>query len=435
MLIQELNAPSRAERLEHLRAHYGANTDGIRDVVFSNEVNNHVHTFYSFSPYSPTAAAWMARAAGLQAVGSVDHDSISAAGETVSACAILGIGSTTGCELRVNFTGIPVEGRRINNPDSENLAYMVFHGVPARSVEKIDAFLAPIREVRNERNRLQTERMAEHLRAAGGPDVTFAEVRAASMADEGGSITERHILYAASRALMDFMQPGQPLRSFVEANLSGPLAGTIRTRLDDPTNAHYVYDLLGALKSSFLPEFFVQPTEAECIPVAEAVAVANEAGAIPAYAYLGDVGESPTGDKKAARFEDSYLDELVPLLKEIGFRAVTYMPPRNTKAQLLRVQELCRTHDLMEISGVDINSSRQVFTCPEILDPDFRHLIDATWALIAHEKLVEYGDDTSLFAASDRFGATLSERIQAFARMGRAMDPHNPESIRKAAGL
>lgn len=28
--------------------------------------NNHIHTFYSFSPYSPAAAVWFAREAGLQ---------------------------------------------------------------------------------------------------------------------------------------------------------------------------------------------------------------------------------------------------------------------------------------------------------------------------------------------------------------------------------
>ena len=60
----------------------------------------------------------------------------------------------------------------------------------------------------------------------------------------------------------------------------------------------------------------------------------SDVGAISAYAYLGDVGDSVTGDKRAQKFEDDYLDELVPYLKELGFRAITYMPSRNTKAQL-----------------------------------------------------------------------------------------------------
>ena len=431
----ELNASTRDARLEALRQHVAANTGGIRDIPLTDEVNNHVHTIYSFSPYSPAAAAWMARAAGLRAVGSVDHDSIAAAPETVEACRIIGMGSTAGCEVRVNFTGTSVEGRRINNPDSPNLAYIVFHGVPAPRVNEVDAFLAPIRERRNERNRRQTEEMSRLLEEAGAPPVSFQAVEASSMAHEGGGITERHILYVASRTLMDWMQPGPPLRQFVEAKLTGALSNRLRGFLDDPANPHYVYDLLGALKSSFLPRFFRQPDEAECVPVAQAVDFANSINAIPAYAYLGDVGDSPTGDKKAAKFEDEYLDELFGEIERLGFRAVTYMPPRNTVEQLLRVQKLCTQHGLMEISGVDINSSRQEFTCSEILQPEFRHLIDATWALIAHEKLTAQDPSLSLFAPDNPTGGDLATRIAAYATFGRTIDPHHPEAAREAAGI
>ena len=41
----------------------------------SGESNNHIHTCYSFSPYTPSGAALAARNAGLDVAGSVDHDS------------------------------------------------------------------------------------------------------------------------------------------------------------------------------------------------------------------------------------------------------------------------------------------------------------------------------------------------------------------------
>jgi len=63
------------------------------------------------------------------------------------------------------------------------------------------------------------------------------------------------------------------------------------------------------------------------------------------------------------------------------------MPPRNTREQLARLQALCRKYEFMEISGVDINQPRQSFRCPELLLPEFRHLDDATWAMVAHEAL------------------------------------------------
>ena len=61
----------------------------------------------------------------------------------------------------------------------------------------------------------------------------------------------------------------------------------------------------------FLDGIFEQPDELECPDARSVVAFARSIGAVPAYAYLGDVGESPTGDKKAEKFEDDFLEELL----------------------------------------------------------------------------------------------------------------------------
>lgn len=58
-------------------------------------------------------------------------------------------------------------------------------------------------------------------------------------------------------------------------------------------------------------------------------AFAKELGAISAYAYLGDVGESPTGDKKAQKFEDDYLPLLFDTLKDCGSMP-SHICPRET---------------------------------------------------------------------------------------------------------
>ena len=54
------------------------------------------------------------------------------------------------------------------------------------------------------------------------------------------------------------------------------------------------------------------------------------------------------------------------MLKEEGVRGVTYMPARNTREQLTRLQELCRRYGMTEISGEDVNSSRQSMICPQL---------------------------------------------------------------------
>jgi len=423
-LSEALNAPVAADRLVALRNFVRRDSNaGTRPA--SREVNNHVHTFYSFSPYSPSAAAERAHAAGLLAVGVMDHDSIAGADEMREAGRILRIATTSGFEMRVNATGTALEGRRFNNPDSTNVLYMTLHGIPARSVRAVRRFLEPIQAAREARDKRMVERLAGVLPAYGIPPLSWrADVWEASKANEGGSITERHILFAVARKVVDKVGRGERLLSFLRASLGLSLAPRLESWLGDERNPFLLYDLLGLLKSSFLGKVFIQPDESECIPVRDAVRFAEEVGAIPCYAYLGDVTDSPTGDKKAETFEDGYLDELMAECRRLGFRAITYMPPRNTLPQLLRVQKLCAAHGFMEISGVDINSPRQSFNCPELVRPEFAHLIDTTWALIAHEKLVDADERLGLFHPGNPLAARpLAERIHAYAEVGKSLDP------------
>ncbi|GAB1483933.1 hypothetical protein MASR2M78_27500 [Treponema sp.] len=318
--------------------------------------------------------------------------------------------------------------RKINNPDSPGLVYMTVQGVPKAALPAVRAFLEPIQKQREERSRRMTEASNVLLKQAGLDELNFEkDVRGLSKASEGGGLTERHILSAVAGRLIEKYGRGSALVAALPS--IGVEASTkVKALLDDATNSHYLFDLIGLLKTTFLTRVFIQPDENECIGAKRVVDFARSIGAISAYAYLGDVGESPTGDKKAEKFEDEYLDELFDELKKIGYKAITYMPPRNTIAQLKRVQELCAKHGFMEISGVDINSSRQSFNCPEVLRPEFRHLVDTTWALIAHERLSSVDKDLDLFSPANPLAhLSLEKRIAAYAKAARELDLHKPE--------
>ena len=74
-LFDGLNAPSARERLENLHAIMEMHRSGLADMPEkTNNVNNHIHTIYSFSPYSPTKAAYLAWKNGLTTAGIMDHD-------------------------------------------------------------------------------------------------------------------------------------------------------------------------------------------------------------------------------------------------------------------------------------------------------------------------------------------------------------------------
>ena len=182
-----------------------------------------------------------------------------------------------------------------------------------------------------------------------------------------------------------------------------------------------MYDLLGWIKGQLISKFYIDATD-ECPDVRDILALSDRLGAISAYAYLGDVGDSVTGDKRAQKFEDDFLDELIAYVAQIGYRAVTYMPSRNTKAQLHRLRALCERHNLFQISGEDINQPRQSFVCEAQRDPEFSNLYDATWALIAHEWRAT-GDPAQGFFSEESIARwpQLNERIAAFAAFGQAM--------------
>jgi len=75
-ILNKLNASSAEERLSNLREIVG---ETQFPPMVPQYINNHIHTTYSFSPYSPTAAVYAARMEGLCTAGIIDHDSISGA--------------------------------------------------------------------------------------------------------------------------------------------------------------------------------------------------------------------------------------------------------------------------------------------------------------------------------------------------------------------
>jgi predicted metal-dependent phosphoesterase TrpH len=377
-----LNANTAEERLENLRLLIEQEDEKPEERP--QYANSHIHTFYSFSPYSPTAAVWFAREAGLTTAGIMDHDSIAGADEFEEAGRIAAVATTSGMECRVSLEGTPFAERKLNNPDQDGIAYMAIHGVRREGRVKLQDYFAPLREHRNVRNRRMVEKI-NSIVSPHGVELDFdRDVIPISQYENGGSVTERHLLYALGEKIFEVVG-SEELVHFLEQVLRINLADKQRTLLSDPSNPHLKYDLLGVLKAELVEQIYIPATE-ECITLAELVELGREVNAIVCYAYLGDVGESVTGDKKTAKFEDDYLEELLDELKRNGVAGVTYMPSRNSESQLDRLQKLCRERGFIEISGEDINSPRQGFICEQLAKPQFSHLIDATWRLIEHER-------------------------------------------------
>lgn len=413
-LLKLLNCPEGLENLKEL-----IKTEPQPET--GRDVNNHIHTTYSFSPYSPTAAVWFARAAGLCTCGLMDHDSIAGAEEFLAAAEAAHMSATIGIECRVSFANTPFADRKLNNPDQKGVVYMALHGVPHNKAAEINAFFAPYRAKRNERNMKMVAAINEMMGKYGVTIDFEKDVLPLSNFAKGGSVTERHLSSALAYKMLEVIGRGDKLVKFIHEELQLPLSGKIEGYLTDESNPHMMYDLLGWIKSQLISKFYIDATD-ECPDVRDVLALSDRVGAISAYAYLGDVGDSVTGDKRAQKFEDDFLDELVEYVAKLGYKAITYMPSRNTKAQLHRLRALCEKYKLFQISGEDINQPRQSFVCEAQRDPEFNNLYDATWALIAHEwRATENPDDGFFSEKSIEQWPELNDRIAAFSQFGQAM--------------
>lgn len=409
-LLAALNAKTKEERLANL-------ADALRSENLSpvgQDVNNHIHTIYSFSPYSPTAAAYMARVNGLCTAGIMDHDSIAGAREFLAACDSLGIGCTCGLECRVKFADTAFADRTINNPDQKGVGYMMLHAVPHRSIETVDAFFAPLREKRNARNRRMVQKLNALLAQAGISLDFDRDVLPLSEYADGGSVTERHISSALALALEKKAGRGASLVSFLAEAFGKPIGEKYAGMFCDADNPYFHYDLIGWIKAEIVPAFYIDADD-ECPDVRDVLALSESVGAISAYGYLGDVGDSVTGDKRAQKFEDDHLEELFAELIRLGFRAITYMPARNTRAQVDRLRALIHKHGFFEISGEDINQPRQPFICMAMRDPVFDPLRESAFAMVGHEREAEGMFSEAAIAANP----DLADRIAAFAGKGR----------------
>ncbi|MBU9746771.1 PHP domain-containing protein [Lachnospiraceae bacterium ASD3451] len=416
-LIENLNHAQREVRLQAVRDLKQAVDHGdIPSVPRQDECNNHVHSQYSFSPYSPSKIAWKAYTVGLTTCGIVDHESVAGCLEFKEACAILGVIPTVGFEVRLNWDNTPLKGKKFNNPDQLSVGYFPVHGVPISSLGKIEEFLVPIREAREIRNRAMVKKV-DAILSNYGMNLDFdAHVIPVSRWKEKGTITERHLLFATGQRMIEKYGRGQALVDFLEKKLEIPLSGKVKEYLLDTASPIYDYDLTNLLKGFFSENMYVPANAQETPDVEKTIPFLNSLGCIPTYTYLGDVrGESVTGDKKTQKFEDDILDDLFKYVSEYGMQGFSYAPSRNSEDQVKRVRDLCARYNMLEVCGEDINQPRQPFINTTLTAEEKKYFDDVAWAIIGHEKVADGALERGILSEeTKRKYPSVQERIRVF---------------------
>ena len=238
-------------------------------------VNNHIHTSYSFSPYTPTSAVYYAWNAGLSTAGIMDHDSVGGLREFIKAGEIMEMPITCGFECRANVEGTPLMGKKINNPDQKSCAYLAMHGIPHQNIDKAEAVLSKLREKRNIRNRKMCEKITELTKDVGIVLDFDKDVYPLSMAHEGGSVTERHICYGLTKKITSRYPDRNEACDFVDKLCGVKMPEKTREKLISAPDNFYEFDILGVLKGHLVEKFYVDATD-ELINIREFTALAKE---------------------------------------------------------------------------------------------------------------------------------------------------------------
>ncbi|VVB53965.1 Uncharacterised protein [uncultured archaeon] len=401
------------------------------------ESNNHIHTWASFSPYSPAAAVWASYLAGLEVTGIIDHDTIAGNYEFMEAARICKIKATNGFELRTNAGDDPeLKGLVWNYPGMPGVIYFLAHAIPEGRLSEFQTeIIDGIHEAKDRRNRTMIEggvfrglydgverdieckgvnglltEMGAGFTIDYDRDVVPLTFKEGDSSEHTENSTDRHIMLAVARKINENVPP-EARAEFLTRLFGRPLSDKEVKMMG---NEEDFKDLLRAgllkPKSEKTPNsVLINPDERECPNIKEVSAKIKKLGGIPVYAYLGD----PTCQ------EEQNLEKIVQYLADSGVEGIALMPHRNTPEQIERISKLANKYGLLVISGVDINRPEQPLIHHRAKAEDYPEFRTAANAMIGHERMSVFGDcgflsDTLATAIPDRV-----QRLQFLAKVGR----------------
>ena len=93
-----------------------------------------------------------------------------------------------------------------------------------------------------------------------------------SNSDKGGSVTERHILFALTKKITALYDTPEKVLDFLCGEMKLSISAKVREQIANGRNTpeFYEYDILGALKSNMVEKFYIDATD-ECPKVKDFV--------------------------------------------------------------------------------------------------------------------------------------------------------------------
>ncbi len=419
-MIRMLSHPSKRKRLKAAALlKKTGETEAFSSPDESEKINLAIHTDYSFSPYSPSLAAYMACKNGLALAGISDHDTLSGAEEFKKATAIFGTEATYGVQLRVrvNF-GKPI---KLNNFYENNLAFVSIRGIPYPSIKKLNKKLGGVRAARLARDREMTERLNARIKKFGMSVDFEKDVLKNSCYKDGGTVTERHILYAFAKQIVQKYPTAEEIKTFLKEGVNVNTDSRFDLYLSDVKSSYFAYDLVDCIKNEI--RFFYVPAS-DAIELAEAVSLAKEFGGLVTYSYLGNSVRNIDGEEKVFPMEDGNAEEIISFLASSGVDGIECVMPNMTDERLEIIDGLAEKYGMFVLPCCDINSPRQKFDATAFgfteNEDRKKKYIRNLWAVAGHAKSCECSLGDGLNGEkSVQNNPSLEDRLTLYAEIGK----------------
>jgi len=373
------------------------------------QVNNHLHTPFSFSAFGSVEEALdQAVEEGVQVVGVNDFftfDAYNAWCDGAFARKLFPL-------FNVEFIGLnkneQEQGKKVNDPGNPGRTYLSGKAL-AYPVVLSQSTLQRINSLRNEANdyvKRMTDKVNNWLDSAGFPfQIDFFRMQHDLSL---GQVRERHLARAIRLQAEQHLSGAGELEAFYLFALNG-------LAVDANNEAQVENELRNALFKAGKPAY-IEEDDNGFLDVETLRDIILEAGGVPAYPFLGDAVEGFTD------FERNR-DETVRKLKGLGIWSVEFIPTRNDHARLKEYVTCLHDQGFVVSFGTEHNApGRQpvkVFAKGGVaLDETLQAInYEGACILAAHQYLFAKEGEGIL----DATGHFKTDRRAAFASLGNAL--------------
>ena len=361
-----------------------------------------IHSEYSFSPYTPATAAYMAYNNRLKCAGLVDTGTLAGREEFLTAAGYFGLDVLSGVGYS---TLLPVPFRDLCNVQSRDYSrfiYLAGFGFPSVGIKKIDGFLAEYRKERQECNRKTLVQINGQFKELGNLSYE-TDVLPVTKAEEGGSVTRTHVMLALARRLMRLVGTQNALVDYLTKVQNFSLSTRETDILLSPVGRNYEFDLCAILSRKLKVD-----DEQYTSKVHKFVGAVLAAGGFVIY---------PVNEKEVIAGGEKYMDDMIRLLKQMNVSGVAYKASALGDALAL-FEKKCREAELLVLDGTDIRYARDLFYTGDMTAAQelcFYAMRGNTY--LAEQDLMDsfYGPRTE-----KRF-PDIGKRLEVFAEVGRKL--------------